>query len=273
MMVEGFIKTFLLVLLCILILIILIAVPFILKAKGEGERMVASYQKGTAEVFSKENLKPQPVMVKPEFQLINPAKALKLIKMVPSRAKAEKIGNITSMDATMFGFMKMYTLLLAPKSGFNFPMLSVDVVSVGGKRVFVLEVIDPAHVPSENISRSYEKMKVLKEKVKDLPDTPPDMPWAKEMTMEFSIHTKADRSKDDFFLGLYKEYLTTYLEMVRNAPQLTNAEQSKKVQEGIKTYVNTLLEKGGPAVSVFKFLLGPEKQKEFVKGVMFGIEE
>jgi hypothetical protein len=37
-------------------------------------------------------------------------------------------------------------------------------------------------------------------------------------------------------------------------------------------YVDTLLAKGGPAVEVFKTLLGPEKQKEYVRTVMFGID-
>lgn len=37
--------------------------------------------------------------------------------------------------------------------------------------------------------------------------------------------------------------------------------------------MNTLIMKGAPAVNVFKFLLCPEKEKEFVRGVKFGIEE
>ena len=78
-MMEGFIKTLLLIILCIIFLIALVATPFILKAKEEGERMVAAYQKATEEVFSKEGVELQPVMVKPEFQIINPPKALKLI--------------------------------------------------------------------------------------------------------------------------------------------------------------------------------------------------
>jgi len=273
MVINGFIKTLFLIILCLLVLVILGATPFVLKAKGEGEKMVAAYQKATEEIFRKEGVEIESVVIKPEFQIINPPKALKLIKMIPSRAKTKKFRTITSMDATMFGFMKMYTLLLAPRAGYNFPMLSFDVVSLGKNRVFVIEVIDPAHIPAEYITSAYEKMKTLKEKVKDLPDTPPDMPWAKEMTMDFSIHTKADNTREEFFLSLYKEYLTTYLEMVGSAPQLADEEQSRKVQEGIKTYVNALLEKGGPAVNVFKFLLGPEKQEEFVKGIMFGVEE
>jgi len=272
-MTRGFIKTLLLIILCIVILSILAATPFVLRAKREGEKMVALYQKATEEVFKKEGVEIESVVVNPEFQIINPPRALKLIKMIPSRAKTEKLSTIISLDATVFGFMKMYTLLLAPRTGYNFPMLSFDVISIGKDRVFVLEVIDPAHVPADYIASAYEKMRTLKEKVKDLPDIPPDMPWAKKMTMNFSIHTRADHTKEEFFLDLYKEYLATYLEMVTNASQLADEEQSKKVREGIRTYVDTLLEKGGPAVNVFKFLLGPEKQQEFVRGIMFGIEE
>jgi hypothetical protein len=44
------------------------------------------------------------------------------------------------------------------------------------------------------------------------------------------------------------------------------------VQEGIEGYVSKLLAKGGPAVNVFKTLLGPEKQQEYVRTVMFGLD-
>jgi len=51
-----------------------------------------------------------------------------------------------------------------------------------------------------------------------------------------------------------------------------NPDLSKKVQEGIEGYVSTLLAKGGPAVNVFNTLLGPEKQQEYVRTVMFGLD-
>jgi len=60
----------------------------------------------------------------------------------------------------------------------------------------------------------------------------------------------------------------TYL--VKNAPPLTDPEQNRKVQEGVKAYVNAVLEKGGPAVNVFKFLLSPEQEREVVKTLLFG---
>ena len=37
-------------------------------------------------------------------------------------------------------------------------------------------------------------------------------------------------------------------------------------------YVSALLKRGGPAVNVFKFLMGPHKQQEYVRTVMFGVD-
>jgi hypothetical protein len=258
----------------------MIIVPYVVTSREQGNKMVYEYQKYTRDIFRKENVEMQPAEVKPEFQTISYGKPLKLMRIVPTRATAipmrvipEKIGTVTSLEATMFGFMRMYTLLITPKPGYNIPIFSLDVMNIGSKRVFVIEIIDPARIPDSYTTEVYGRMRRLKEEVKDLPDTPPDMPWAKEMTMDFSIHTKADNSKEQFFLDLYYEYLSAYLKLITNAQLLTDEQQSKKVQEGIKTYVDTLLEKGGPAVNVFKYMLGSEKQKEFVKEVMFGIEQ
>jgi hypothetical protein len=263
-------RKFLLIAACFVLVIPMIVVPYVVTSREEGEKMVGAFQKYTRDIFRKENMELQTVTVKPEFQVISYGKPFKLIRMVPSRSLAEKISTITSTDATLFGFMRMYTLFMTPKDGYNFPLFSLVVINMGGKRFFVLEIIDPARIPEEHITQAYEKMKKLKEEVKDLPDTPPDNSRAKEMTMDFSIHTKADNSREQFFLDLYDDYLSTYLKMVKNAPPLTDPEQNRKVQEGVKAYVNAVVEQGGPAVKVLKLLLSPEQKREVVKTVLFG---
>jgi hypothetical protein len=86
-----------------------------------------------------------------------------------------------------------------------------------------------------------------------------------------SIHSRADRTRDDLLFDTYTAYLTAYLDMARNAQPL-GAEESGKVKAGMEWYVDTLIAKGGPAVNVFKTILGPEKQKEYVRTVMFGLD-
>jgi hypothetical protein len=71
---------------------------------------------------------------------------------------------------------------------------------------------------------------------------------------------------------IYRTFLSAYLDMVKNAQPLT-PESSAQVKAGFEKYVDTLLSKGGPAVDVFKKILGPEGQQEYVRTVMFGLEK
>ena len=98
-----------------------------------------------------------------------------------------------------------------------------------------------------------------------------EMEWAKNVVTDFSIHRQADRKSDGLLFETYKSYLGTYIEMAKNAEPLSPG-LSEKVQQGMEWYVNTLLEQGGPAVNLFKNILGPEKQKEYVRTVMFGVD-
>ena len=79
------------------------------------------------------------------------------------------------------------------------------------------------------------------------------------------------RARDDELFEIYQTFLEAYLDMAKNAQPLS-PEMSVQVRAGMEKYVDTLLDKGGPAVDVFKKFLGPEKQREYVRTVMFGLD-
>ena len=269
MMIKIF-KYLLIILLVLIVLAVLTAAPFVIKARNEGNRLYAKYDSYTQEALAKNfQLKPHPI--KQEFQKIHPLKALKLFKIVVHSQEGDKLSRVNSLDATIGLFMKMYTLLIRPDYHYNLPMLSVDFIFIGGKRVFVIEVIDPARIQDENTKTYYDKMRVWMPEVKKYEQMETNMEWCKDMLTDFCVHIKADRTKDDVLFEIYKTYPHTYMDMAKHAEPLS-PEQSKKVQEGIEGYVSSLLAKGGPAVNVFKTLLGPEKQEEYVRTVMFGID-
>ncbi len=168
-------------------------------------------------------------------------------------------------------FMKMYTLLVRPNYNYNLPMLSVDFIFIGGKRVFVIEIIDPARIEDDNIKKHYAQMRSRMPEIEKFEHMDIEMEWCKDIVTDFSIHINAERADDELLFDIYKTYLNAYLDMAQNAEPLSQ-EMSAKVQEGIEGYVSSLLAKGGPAVNVFKTLLGPEKQKEYVRTVMFGLD-
>ena len=96
--------------------------------------------------------------------------------------------------------------------------------------------------------------------------------WYKDYVTDFSIHIKTDRSQDDLLFDIYQTYLEAYVAMAQQAQKL-DPEMSAKVKDGIEGYVATLLAKGGPAVDVFRQMLGPEGQQEYVRTVTFGLEQ
>ncbi|MCP4713477.1 MAG: hypothetical protein GY868_00050 [Deltaproteobacteria bacterium] len=245
-------------------------VGIVVKYRSEGDRLYARYAAYTQRVLDK-RLALQPYPVKEQYRIIHPWKALKLIRIAIDSNEGERFRRLNILDATMFFSIRMFTLFILPDYRYNLPMLSVDIIFIGGKRIFIIEVIDPAGIEDENLAVNYEKLRAWKPEVDRLEHAEIDMEWCKDIVTDFSIHSKADRSKDDLLFDIYKSFLNTYLDMTDNAREL-NAEDSLKVQQGMEGYVGALLAKGGPAVDVFKVLLGKKKQHEYVRAVMFGVD-
>lgn len=250
------------------IVVLIAAVAMYLKQ--EGDRMYAKYDQYTREVLAQyEDLKPH--AVKPEYVKVHPGKFpfLKLFKMVMDSREGERLKRVNTIDATMMLFMRMYTFLIRPDYGYNLPLLSVDFIFIGKKRVFVIEVIDPAKIADENKEKYYGVMRKKLPAVAGL-EKGPERDWYKDFLSDVSIHAKGDNSHDDLMFEIYKTYLIAYLEMAKNAEPLS-PEMSEKMKQGLNDYVTTLLSKGGPAVEVFEKMLGKEGQEEYVRTVMFGL--
>ncbi len=134
----------------------------------------------------------------------------------------------------------------------------------------VMKLIDSAKIDDDNKYMHYDRMRVWQDALQQYEQSPsPD--WSKDFVTDFSIHIKADESRDDELFEIYQTFLEAYLDMAKNARPLA-AEQRDKLKEGMETYVDSLLDKGGPAVDVFEKFLGPEKQREYVRTVMFGLD-
>jgi len=256
----------------LIIVAVVILAAYILTAgmRKEGARMYEKYSSYTRKVLA-EKVSFRSFPVKPEYRVIHPWKALKLFKFTIDSNEADRFRRLNILDASMMLCMRMFTCFILPNYGYNLPMLSVDIIFIGKKRVFVIEVIDPAHIEDDNIKTYYDKMREGTKKAEVLEYAAVDMEWCNYIVTDFSVHTKSERSKDDVMFEIFKIFFNAYVDMAENAAPLT-PEQSKKVQEGMEGYVNALMEKGGPAVNVFKFLLGPDKQQEYVRAVMFGVD-
>jgi hypothetical protein len=112
-------------------------------------------------------------------------------------------------------------------------------------------------------------MRALKPQVDQLHQIPVTR-WYKDVITDFSIHSREDRTRDDLLFDIYQKYLAIYIDMINQAQPLSE-ELSSKVEKSVKEYIDNLISQGGPAVDLLVKLMGPEKQREYVYTVMFGI--
>lgn len=254
------------ILLGIILALVLILIVIAVSTRMEGEQLYARYDAVTRQALKSFNLKPY--QVKDQYQRVT---SFPLMDIAVSSSTGERLARVNSLDATMLQFMKMYTLMIRPSYDYNLPVLSVDFIFMPfGKRVYVIEIIDPAKIDDANKKTYFDKMKSYYARVPSLPSAG-TRDWYKDFVTDFSIHSRAEKKDDELLLAVYQGYLENYLAMAKNAPQLPVADRVK-MREGLERYVTTLLGQGGPAVDVFKKILGPEGQKEYVRTVMFGLD-
>jgi hypothetical protein len=254
------------ILLGLILALILIIAAIAVTTRMDGEKQYAKYAAATNEALKAFTLKP--FQVKANYQHVQ---SLPIMDISVTSSTGDRLARVNSLDATMMLCMKMYTLMIRPSYDYNLPVMSVDFIFMPfGKRIYVIEIIDPAKIDDANKKTCYEKMKSQYLKVANLPSSG-TRDWYKNFLTDFSIHSKAQKKDDDVLLAVYKAYLEAYLAMAKNAQQLP-PETSLKMKEGLEKYVSTLLSQGGPAVEVFKKILGPEGQKDYVRTVMFGMD-
>lgn len=214
----------------------------------------------------------QPCTVRPDFQDLRPGRALGLLRFLADLRRGSRLRWVNRTDTTMlFGCMKMHTILFIPECGYNLPMLSIDIIFAGLRRVFVVEIIDAAGIPDELLNRHYLAMLRLKPP----PDVMPEYPvtyWYRDLLAACSIHARLDAGSDDLMLVAYCAYLDAYARMVRDA-QPAPDDTAEIMRNRQRWYVQSLIDHGGPAVDVLAKLLGRALARDYIWSTMFGYDD
>lgn len=213
----------------------------------------------------------EPCMVRPEFKDLRPVKSLGLLRFKADVRRGGPFRWVHCCDTSMLlGCMKMHTLLFIPEHGYNLPMMSIDIIFVCSRRVFVIEIIDPAQIEDAYLKRNYQSMLCLKPSADEMHEEPVSY-WYKDILAECSIHTKQKVKNDDSIFATYCAYLDAYAAMVKGAGPAP--EHAAQVRDKQHWYVQSLIDSGGPAVNMLAKLMGSERALAYVWSTMFGYDE
>ena len=175
---------------------------------------------------------------------------------------AQGLGHVSVMRAKgFFGLMKMDTLIIHPKE-IELPLYSYDRIYAMGNDTLIVELYDTLSAVCD-----LQALEKVKSQYVDLAERDPGTHWYDGIKLPASISKKGKKAQASRFDQLAAQHLMAYLEI--RDPVVCAEEKQRKAA----SYVDGLLQNGGPSTDVFKKAFGVEKTAELFRRVLFGTAE
>ena len=164
----------------------------------------------------------------------------------------------------MLGLMKMETVVLSVTMK-DLPLLNLDWVGVAGKETQIAELYDTQLAPlGEGALAAFHK---IRDRDADLPDySAGKAHWYDDILYPCS-YAKTGRGVSQRLSRAAREYIGRYIELLSAAPPCGEAKKEK-----VRSFAETLVSQGGPAVDTVTKLFGEETARRMILRHMYGIE-
>lgn len=164
----------------------------------------------------------------------------------------------------MLGLMRMETVVLSVTHR-DAPLINLDYVKAAGKETQIVELYN-TQIASE-AEELQEAFRKIRERDADLADyTSAGKHWYDDILYPCSYH-KTGKGISDRLAGAARDCAGTYLSLLSSAPACDPAEKQDKT----RTFAETLLKSGGPAVDQVTKLFGHDTAERMILRHMYGV--
>lgn len=178
----------------------------------------------------------------------------------------EGLGHLCVLRMNAFlGLMKMETAVLAVTER-DVPLLNLDWVNAAGKETQIVEFYDTMLRPCE--AEALARYQAVKDRDGDLPEPPAKPHWYDSLLLPCSYH-KSGKKLSQRFNRAAADYVRVFLSELDRAESCEKAEKAAK----IRSFAETLVAQGGPAVDMVTRLFGAETARRLILHHMYGVEE
>ncbi len=182
------------------------------------------------------------------------------MKFTVSAYRAEGIGHVSVMKATgFFGLMKMDTIMICPED-IDLPLYSYDRIFAMGNDTLITELYDTMLTPCDTSA-----LEAAKAKYAHIAERDPGEHWYDSIKLSASISKKGKKAQTAELDALTEEHFKAYLALDAAAVADKCAKKEKS-----STYVEGLLNNGGPSTDAFIKSLGKENTAKLFKEILFG---
>ena len=178
----------------------------------------------------------------------------------------EGLGHLCILRMNAFlGLMKMETAVLAVTER-DVPLLNLDWVNAAGKETMMAELYDTMLQPCE--AETLARFQAVKDRDGDLPEPPSKPHWYDSLLFPCSYH-KSGKKLGGRFNRAAADYVRVFLSALETAAPCDRAEKGAK----IRSFAETLVAQGGPAVDMVTRLFGAETAHRLILRHMYGVED
>ena len=173
---------------------------------------------------------------------------------------------ILSILTSNLGFMQLFTLQIVPFEK-DLPLLTVDIMYMFNKRIFVIEIYD---LMLDNKNAEYKsflnQVEEVKKNFSEFENFKTKENWYTQL-LSGLLSKKYTIKDEQKFVELLNKITTMFIEYSIKEKKIENLEKKVALVEG---FGNKLVDKGGISTDMFKRLFGVDRTRKFLGNVLFG---
>lgn len=174
------------------------------------------------------------------------------------------LGNVSLMSGSaMFGLMKMDTLIITPRN-MDLPLLSMDTILVSSKFTAIAEIYNTC-------IKDFDQSSFIEaaSKLSSLKDREVKSQWYDSIRLGCSVQKIGTKKDIPLVDEALEAYLKAYLTEGKKLKEIVDKEEKEEKNSRVDSYVDGLLEHGGPSTDVFVKKFGKEKTAELYHKILF----
>jgi len=184
-----------------------------------------------------------------------PLRTLGLVKADGDIFSSEKFSRLVFFRLDLPFYLAVRSIFLRPRMELDLPILTAEIVITGKKRMFMVDIHRTGEGKGHDDTALFDRLVTIRDRYPDLLKKQTKL--SDEIQSVFSkasCQVRITEDKDAQALGLFREYLEVFAEMVEKATPLSGdaLDQARQAFEG---YLKTVVDHD-PGVKGYKVLFG-----------------
>ena len=198
----------------------------------------------------------KPVLLKYPF----PERSIRTLGLVKSDGEvfnSEKFSRVVLMRINLPIYLSVRSLFLRPRMELDLPVFSCETVLTGKKRMFMVDIHRTGESAGHDDSALFDRLIKIRDRYPDLLKNKKTQQGENQSVFsKAACQVKIGEDLDEQAIGIFREYLGVFSEMVETSTPLSG-EALDKTRNAFEGYLKTVVDHD-PGVKGYKMLYGKE---------------